>query len=442
MLIFNILLFVFVNIMIFRLCAKQFDKIFLSLIFSSQLFLISFAYSNNKFYAFEKETMVLLILGLLSLIFGYILYCLKFSNKEKSRELAIKPSKNKIIIAILIVFTIVLIYYKLRYDNLIDEYGVSTARLIKFELGMLFRTPLENAAYRYVIEPGITLIIINLAFNIAMKKVKSVIVLLSFVSIFLYSSIGMGRFTYFDFAIYSMLVILLYYSQNIVLFIKENYKWISLTISLVTLILIFVTLERLGVDFTDFGSIKNGIEESMNHLLLYFTGPYGIFNYAIENDYRGVILSNYGGVIANSTIGGLDELVKLSLNFIGQDFITINSVLSSLTSVPVEIGANISMNAFYTAYFNFYVDFGIIGLLIIPFSFGFFSAFINHLVYKKQSIYILFIAIINNYCMLMMILKWEYQSAPTWMLFIWLLIFYCYIHLDLINKIKRRIRKC
>lgn len=417
----SVFFFILSILIILKYSKNNLSKYFLLFFSIINSILILLASSLSIYYDMPIWHSVYFSLLILSFIIGYLTIKPKYRTNEADTIInfpeLIKPYKKLFSIVGLIVL-LILVFYLYKYKVLEDKYGVISARNIKFTLGFLFKTPLEYAFFRYIIEPIVTIITIFFSLMILSKQYKSILFYQCILCIFLYSEIGKGRFIYFDIIVYLFILILFLYEKNLLLFLKKNIKLLIISAMVVIILLLIMTLSRMGSDLGNTDSITNGIFNTFKQVILYFSGPYKMFSEAINLNYRNLI-NNHG--ILFPIFGGLDELIKLFFNFIGFEFVTTNTIISNFTNVPISIGNNLDMNAFYTGFFNFYLTGGIIGSIFISFIFGMIVSFLHNRMNLNNLFQIMLVALLTYPATLIM-LRWELQSAAYMCTLLYLII--------------------
>lgn len=132
-------------------------------------------------------------------------------------------------------------------------------------------------------------------------------------------------------------------------------------------LLSFMTNQRLhNENEFNMTSVSDGASDTFNHLLVYSIGPFRAFDYALDNHYLERLGGHSNGL---STLGFVDYSLQLVSNNLGVKYNTENGRIYKLLqdnwiSIPYDF------NFAYTAIFNFYMDFGFLGILIIPFILG------------------------------------------------------------------------
>ena len=417
----SVFFFILSILIILKYSKNNLSKYFLLFFSIINSILILLASSLSIYYDMPIWHSVYFSLLILSFIIGYLTIKSKYRTNEADTIInfpeLIKPYKKLFSIVGLIVL-LILVFYLYKYKVLEDKYGVISARNIKFTLGFLFKTPLEYAFFRYIIEPIVTIITIFFSLMILSKQYKSILFYQCILCIFLYSEIGKGRFIYFDIIVYLFILILFLYEKNLLLFLKKNIKLLIISAMVVIILLLIMTLSRMGSDLGNTDSITNGIFNTFKQVILYFSGPYKMFSEAINLNYRNLI-NNHG--ILFPIFGGLDELIKLFFNFIGFEFVTTNTIISNFTNVPISIGDNLAMNAFYTGFFNFYLTGGIIGSIFISFIFGMIVSFLHNRMNLNNLFQIMLVALLT-YAATLIMLRWELQSAAYMCTLLYLII--------------------
>ncbi len=178
--------------------------------------------------------------------------------------------------------------------------------------------------------------------------------------------------------------------------------------------MVLLTLTRLNTDFGSIESIITNLQKTLDQVILYFTGSIRAFDYSLTNNYREIILSRYGYTWGGATFSGINEVIIMFFRGIGMEIPTINMVLGELTQPSIFIGKYIQYNAFYTVAFNYYIDFGLVGVALFS---GLFGAVISFLVKKSvtsKDPYFTMILTFNLFIMLFSLLRWEYQAPSTW----------------------------
>ena len=113
-------------------------------------------------------------------------------------------------------------------------------------------------------------------------------------------------------------------------------------------------------------SIQEGQDSTSDQLITYMVGPLRALDYGLNNNY----VDRMGGyTYGRSTLGFVDSFLQFIGRNIGINFKTANGrVYDVLQNKWIKIPSD--FNYAYTAVFNFYVDFDIIGVFLFPFLLG------------------------------------------------------------------------
>lgn len=174
---------------------------------------------------------------------------------------------------------------------------------------------------------------------------------------------------------------------------KKNYAIFAGSLIVIYSTMVIITGNRSGSRdiINDF---NKGVEETNMHIITYIGGPIVAFDYALNNNIENQIGGYQNGAL---TFASVDDLIftaetplrklyggvprKLAINEIGQYF----------HDNYINIGTSWHWNALYTSCLYYYLDYGIIGVLLLPFIFGMIIRFIIKQLYKKPSVFFLII---------------------------------------------------
>lgn len=212
-------------------------------------------------------------------------------------------------------------------------------------------------------------------------KKRNWLLIVQGVFLFGYASLGGGRFGYLRIAIGIAFVGFCLYMN------KENQKRRIrqiLCLSIVFVLLIgIMTISRLSVSVQGEEGIQDAIEATSKQMVSYAVGPIIAYDYALSHNYKERIGGyKYGGL----TLAAPELLLYIILNKMG---ITYEKALDDLVEIKqneiITIGDD-SWNALYTSLLYYYLDFGWIGIIIIPLLFGYLFRYMIKCFYKTNSI--------------------------------------------------------
>ncbi len=225
-------------------------------------------------------------------------------------------------------------------------------------------------------------------------KYRKPIVLIMLSYILIYSTLGGGRFDYG-----TIFISILFFSTA---FSKLNFRKILANVSFCVVMLcvfsIITNMRGTGEGEGVQELIENGAEATQKHIIGYSCGAVVAFDYAVENDYATKIGGyKYGGL----TLSGFINLINIVTRRFGVDIgEPIQDLVPYKQENHISTGINSTHNALYTAVLYPYLDFGILGVIIIPFLLGLFVRSAIGKLYKYKSI---FLMILVNQCYIMAI---------------------------------------
>lgn len=215
-----------------------------------------------------------------------------------------------------------------------------------------------------------------------------------FLFIFIYSTLGGGRFDYG-----TIFITFLFFS--ICLSCINIKKIFSVVLGCLVIFFAFsyITNMRLsGKNESVKESIKEGTDETIKSIVTYSCGAVVAFDHAVNEDYLHKIGGpKYGGI----TFAGAISFINMISKRIG---LPINEPIANLATYKqeniIKIGSNNTHNALYTAVLYPYLDFGWIGVIVIPLLLGWFVRASIKRLYIFKSLWLL---ILVNYCFILMI---------------------------------------
>lgn len=169
--------------------------------------------------------------------------------------------------------------------------------------------------------------------------------------------------------------------------------------------------EKLSVE-----SIMMGYEKTSEQFVTYLIGPFRAFDYALENDYKEQL---GGSTFGRSTLGFLDSTIEFILEHLGIKYERANSAIYAKLQndwIFIPFGFNFA----YTALFNFYMDFGILGIAIIPFLLGLLYKKICNSYAETHNPITLMLLMYLFYVFFDMFFTWRMYKMQSMVILIWL----------------------
>ena len=113
-------------------------------------------------------------------------------------------------------------------------------------------------------------------------------------------------------------------------------------------------------------------------------------------------------------MAGAEEILLYPIKAFGIEVKSFNNIVSQYTQKSILIGENNSyFNAYYTCIMNYYLDFGILGVIIFPILHSALIVMALKNYYLKKNVYslMLFSFVLLN--LFFGVIRWNYQSGTT-----------------------------
>ena len=142
-----------------------------------------------------------------------------------------------------------------------------------------------------------------------------------------------------------------------------------------------------------------------------------------------------------ATLAGLEEIVLYPIKFLGAEINSFNNIITDFTQNSVPVGSETPyFNAFYTCVTFFYIDGGILGVIIFASMHGLLIGYGINLYLKKKNISSLILLNFLAINLFSSIYRWPYQNGSTTFLVIVLVILNYKNEIgDMLNKWKKKI---
>lgn len=386
---------------------------------------VSFAYGISVFillllsslnllglYKVSNYTYFIIILSTISFLISFSILSKKYIKENESKyDINIfldKFLKSKIVHAIVIINLILVVFYKIKYNIVIQDLSQPEIRLARFD--KLFDNAFETLFFNYIITGIIYLLSNLLAILIVNKRIKNILFFLITANIIIYSLIGYGRMVYFNIAIYVFINILLKNDLKKFLNIKTAIKTLSVFIIIFVIFtgLLFARSESNKLTTTE--NLQRTLKSQCEQVIEYSVGGFRLLDNFIKNGFDEFTTYTFG----RATFAGLEEIVLYPIKATGIEINSFNNIISKYTQKEILIGENNSyFNAYYTCIMNFYLDFGIIGVIVFPIMHSILIIYGLKNYYKHKNIYSL---LLLNYVLLNLffsIIRWNYQSGTS-----------------------------
>src|SRR5699024_9991313 len=138
----------------------------------------------------STQTYFIMFLNVLMFFIGYIVTSYKKKNYKINNDIIFGKDIEKLLLITQIIIFPILLFYVVKYQRLLDELGHTYARLIKYDLGLLFSSVFESALYSYILQPLLTIISILVAIKFVQGKIRNITFILMFINLILNTQIG------------------------------------------------------------------------------------------------------------------------------------------------------------------------------------------------------------------------------------------------------------
>jgi oligosaccharide repeat unit polymerase len=385
------------------------------LIFWVWWILISFL---NPFdlYSVSIRAYLLIWMNILFFSIGYFLFCRKipaniyftFNNKREYAFVLLQ------FIVLLLIF-----YYYRKYNHLLNIMTILDSRRIVFEPGLLLGSYKEYAVYNYFIASFLYLsVVINISKYVLTSK-KTISLIITLISVILFGLTGLGRFIFFNSIVFFIIASALKKpmfiqkkSNGIRKKTNENKLRYFLLIFAGLIYMVILTGRRMGKVVTGFNDFINLFRFSVEQGIIYFVGPFRAFDSFLNLR----IYDRIGFTFGRSTFGGLDEIINILTIIIGLNIESANAKIASFTVDNIYIGTNQQFNAFYTGVMNFYLDGGILGVVILAFLYGVIAAGVWNHYNKYPNLFSYSLLIYFTYTTISYEYSLAFTSVATWVI--------------------------
>lgn len=347
-----------------------------------------FGMSDNSNY-----TYLILILGMISFVAGMILFqnASTVKNFKISRIRLINETnivvKNKLLVALYIICTLFALKYA---TNALLAAAISGGAIMDDARGDLIfnNSGLAKLFYYYIVNP-LYFVTLSILFIEVLGVSKKNWIFITFAILFIIACIilGGGRSKFVIIFMYFLFTYLCINQNNIKKILKP--KKILITIGLGTIMITAMALQTGYRATGKYSLTGDGLSESLISMGetfgTYSVIPIKLLDYSFENDY----VDKFGGFqYGRATIAGLDEILcGVAKRITGIPISPTMRIVDYTQDNPIYIiPGKHPYNYCYTALFYCYMDFGIFGVIIIPFFIGIVFRYYIFQFYKYNSL--------------------------------------------------------
>lgn len=356
----------------------------------------------------SQEVYSIIFIGLLSFTIGYFYFF--FTKKKFYNENKVTTDTevlNRKLVYIIYLLVIVFLLYRVIgvYQLLSQGYTYSYLRINLNE--SLNVSPIVSLFNQYFIKPmNFALIPIGIIeYFTGAKKIIFLSILVTILNMFIEG----GRFTMMYFLV---MFITMYLIQKEEIYISNKVKRRLVILLVVGVILVIVMTNLRGVEYSIF-----------KHLYLYIAGAIPHFEYRLAQlkdlDYYTYGITSFRGFFLP---------IFLVLNELGifsyPDILNNSMLITNSVNETVYIGTDNTFNSFVTIFHSFYLDGGILGVILGSLFYGIIlSITYNHLKTTSSkistAIYLLLIQGIFT-----SMVRWQFTTPAYALAFIFIFIFY------------------
>lgn len=385
-------LYLFSNLLIFKIIQDKVSKYFILLI-SSYWFISLLISVFNPFGLFNvsNKIYILLIIDVLSFLIGYLSIKNKFFKLDvhNIRQIDIVSfCKSKIFIYVFIACFITMVYYFIKQLQIIlIQNGLGNLKLDIFQMVFGGNNLMYNF-YECIVSPMFHIVCLLLAYLLFNYRNNRLIFIFS-LYILLYGFIGGKRAYFLTFFFYVLVMFFLSNTYVIKNKLESNYwlkkgTYTATAFSILFSFMIFMSSLTGGIGISKDKMSEYG-EDLLKQFVIYSVGPFRAFEIGLNNNY----LEEAGGYLFGraSFGGGIDYYSCRLLSYLGFNTISARELtMNKLQNDSIVIGNQTDFNYAYTNAMYHYYDFGIMGIIIIPFFFGFFVRYCIYLFYKEKTV--------------------------------------------------------
>lgn len=346
-------------------------------------------------------------------------------NDDTIQKAFVSFINSKLLRRVLLIVLLINIIYAYKYYSIISVVGGSEARNLRFFVGDLFHSIYEILFFNYIITPVKYLACFIIAMEIYFETFKRFLTVLCFCIAALSSYIGGGRFE----LMYLLLCIILAFlmksqvftfgNRGVVKIRKSTLKSILLIVVACCGILfmsVYTTAMRRNKSALETGEFKDNSQILWEQFSGYNLGGIGSFDVGLNS---GLIKNqNYFG--RATVFGGFEEIMQYLTKYVGFSFTSARTEIGIAFNDSIHVGKD-EFNALFTALAYFYQDFGMLGVAVLSYAFGFFVGRV--LKNRRRSLFLMGVFFHAFYQYMILNLNWYFTSGDSMMYFLmlWLL---------------------
>lgn len=364
------------------------------LFFYSIIWLIILSFYNLKLFNINSisfNTEVIIFLSVISFIFGYLVVFYILNKKANNYLDPIDSSINIKYIKILIV-VLILSSSSFYFNQLINLLRGGT--ILSNKEAMVIGEVESGVIMQYFVRP-FEFIIMTISAYFLVKNRKEKFIILSGIYILIMKFLGTGSKSTFIYYIFSLILSYYLFKSNVKL--SKNIKrkiWIIILISSVFLLIYMAR--------------TNNLIETM---YFYICGSIPMLDSVINTNNYNYLGNTLGFLSFNGIIRFLIKLMSvIGISMKSTLFENANSYLSKF-EYTTYVSPTKTYNAFMTYISNFYLDFGVIGVIIFSILFGMVACYIYLNFIRKKDLYNMILLVLINYFIIMSMVRFQLSNT-------------------------------
>lgn len=330
-------------------------------------------FSPYGIYEIHTSSYILLLLGFLSFAFGMSTVRYKSIKMEVNRSYfdnCISSILSSKVFLCLLLFSII---YLFKYATI----AIAVASLqghadVTDQFNLIFQgNDLAQQIYGYLLTPLFHVSLVLMSYYVINFKRIGLKYLLQFIvcllNLLIFIAIGGGRSTVVIVALY-LLIVYVFFAPSKSLFkfsFKKSFYLVLVTFLVIYAVSLVTNYRDAGTFFIEDKTESDG--QGLELLTRYSLLPYVMFDYGMQHDYLG----KFGLQLGKASFLGFDFWLYLPMRILGFPYETSINVVDYLeeTWIPYDKSGTVA-NYAYTGLMYHYLDFGIIGVILLPFIFG------------------------------------------------------------------------
>lgn len=355
--------------------------------------------SNAAFYDYYEPSMIVNIMIFIGCIIAFIIYGFSLQGyRQKIFVDEIRLEDEEINIDRIIVVNLLgiglIMPYLVRSLKVLALGGFAVLRA-QDVIDSGFFAILNDSIIRPVFV-ATTVLAIVYSFSNAKKRKKILLIVLVIIANIEQVALSAGRSALVGFAFYLMIAVVAFHGRNIRNILYRGRKYICLGI-VAAIVVLKITAQR------NMSSDENML--LYNTYVYYFSGPSyltQLIRNVTEYGPGGKLL--YGG----ASFGFLTNIFSDIMIFItGKAQGSLYLLGSVITNKQYNVGTHTSINAMYTCFYPFLIDYGWMGIIICPIFIAVVSAIVTKRLYKCRSIFNVSLYIYWIYVIIRTVFKWD-----------------------------------